>query len=146
MSIKDGNFLHSNKNINLHNFFSRYLGININRSIFSCKSDYEILHNIYKQIKKNKSVVLHDENYIHKKFVNLYDLHSAAIYVGAVETQNYLDKSVINLIKFSITDGKKINLENNFANITICYLSLHHFISIDAMMDEIVYLLIMFIY
>jgi len=67
MSIKDGNFLHSNKNINLHNFFSRYLGININRSIFSCKSDYEILHNIYKQIKKNKSVVLHDENYTHKK-------------------------------------------------------------------------------
>lgn len=185
MSIKDGNFLHSNKNINLHNFFSRYLGININKSIFSCKSDYEILHNIYKQIKKNKSVVLHDESYKHKKaerqineiakflepfpietkkekdvhivdigcgnglltkeFVNLYDLHGTSIYVGAVgavgvcvETQNYLDKSVIDLIKFSITDGKKINLENNFANITICYLSLHHFISIDAMMDEII--------
>ena len=50
MSIKDGTFLYNNKDVNLHNFFSRYLGINISRDIFSYKNDYIILYKIYEQI------------------------------------------------------------------------------------------------
>ncbi len=29
--------------------------------------DYEFLYNIFKQIKKNKFIVVHDGNYLHKK-------------------------------------------------------------------------------
>ena len=54
MSIKDGTFLNYNKDIDLHKFFSRYLGININKNIFSYKNDYKILYKMYKQIKKIK--------------------------------------------------------------------------------------------
>jgi ubiquinone/menaquinone biosynthesis C-methylase UbiE len=70
-----------------------------------------------------------------QKIINHYNFNYNCV---CIETQLYLDKSVIDLIDFRITDGKKINLENNFANITICYLSLHHFRTIDNMMDEIV--------
>ncbi len=178
MSIKNGAFIHSNKNVNLGNFISRYIGLDKDiciRIYNTSKNDYEFLYNIYKQIKKNKFVSIHDENYLHKKaerqmneitnfledtpidkiskndkiniadigcgnglllqkFISYYKFNCNCV---CIETQNYLDKSVVNLIDFSITDGKKINLENNFANITICHLSLHHFRTIDNMMNEI---------
>jgi ubiquinone/menaquinone biosynthesis C-methylase UbiE len=179
MSIKKGTFIYSNKNVNLGNFISRYIGINIDVCMHiykTSKNDYEFLYNIFKQIKKNKSVVVHDDNYLHKKaerqlnqitnfledtpivkiskndkiniadigcgnglllqkIISYYNLQCNCV---CIETQNYLDKSVTDLINFSITDGKKINLESNFANITICHLSLHHFRTIDDMMNEIV--------
>ena len=178
MSIKKGTFIYSNKNVNLGNFISRYIGINIDVCMHiykTSKNDYEFLYNIFKQIKKNKSVVVHDDNYLHKKaehqlnqitnfledtpivkiskndkiniadigcgnglllqkIISYYNLQCNCV---CIETQNYLDKSVTDLINFSITDGKKINLESNFANITICHLSLHHFRTIDDMMNEI---------
>ena len=179
MSIKKGTFIYSNKNVNLGNFISRYIGINIDVCMHiykTSKNDYEFLYNIFKQIKKNKSVVVHDDNYLHKKaerqlnqitnfledtpivkiskndkiniadigcgnglllqkIISYYNLQCNCV---CIETQNYLDKSVTDLINFSITNGKKISLENNFANITICHLSLHHFRTIDNMMEEIV--------
>jgi len=178
MSIKKGTFIYSNKNVNLGNFISRYIGINIDVCMHiykTSKNDYEFLYNIFKQIKKNKHVVVHDDNYLHKKaehqlnqitnfledtpivkiskndkiniadigcgnglllqkIISYYNLQCNCV---CIETQNYLDKSVTDLINFSITDGKKINLESNFANITICHLSLHHFRTIDDMMNEI---------
>ena len=178
MSIKNGAFIHSNKNVNLGNFISRYIGLNNDiciRIYNTSTNDYEFLYNIYNQVKKNKFVSIHDENYLHKKaerqmneitnfledthidkisknekiniadigcgnglllqkFISYYNFNCNCL---CIETQNYLDKSVVNLIDFSITDGKKINLENNFANITICHLSLHHFRTIDNMMEEI---------
>ena len=173
MSIKDGTFLYNNKDVNLHNFFSRYLGINISRDIFSYKNDYIILYKIYEQIRKNKMIIFHDEKYLIKKaeykineitifleeFIingiknkNLVDigcgngllthkfskLYNFNHHVYCVETINYLDKSIDDLIKFSITDGKKINLDNNFADITICFLAIHHFSSMNSMIDEII--------
>ena len=46
MSLKDGTFLYYNKDVNLHNFFSRYIGIDINKKIFSYKNDYKIIYKI----------------------------------------------------------------------------------------------------
>ena len=141
MSIKDGTFLYYNKNINLHNFFSRYLLININKNIFSYKNDYKILYKIYKQIKKNKIIVFHDEKFLQNKAekyineimifldkfpINTKEKNKNLVDIGCgngllthkfsklynfnhhtycIETLNYLDKSVTNSIKFSITDG-----------------------------------------
>jgi ubiquinone/menaquinone biosynthesis C-methylase UbiE len=174
MSIKDGVFLYNNKNINLHNFFSRYLGININKNIFSYTNDYKILYKIYKQIKKNKMIVFHDEKFLQNKaekqineimifldsfLINTKEENKILVDIGCgngllthkfsklynfnhhtycVETLNYLDKSVSNTIKFSITDGNKINLDNNFADLTICFLAIHHFSSIESMINEII--------
>jgi len=178
MSIKNDTFIHSNKNINLGNFISRYIGLNNDicmRIYNNSKNDYEFLYNIYNQVKKNKLITVRDEYYLHKKaerqmneitkfledtpinkinkndkinivdigcgnglllqkFISYYNFNCNCV---CIETRNYLDKGVIDLIDFSITDGKKINLENNFANITICHLSLHHFRTIDNMMNEI---------
>jgi len=174
MSIKDGTFLNYNKDINLHKFFSRYLSMNINKNIFSYTNDYKILYKMYKQIKKNKMIVFHDEKYLQNKAekqindimvfldssqINIRGKNENLVDIGCgngllthkfsklynfnhhtycVETLNYLDKSVTNTIKFSITDGNKINLNDNFADITICFLAIHHFSSMDSMINEIV--------
>jgi len=174
MSIKDGTFLNYNKDINLHKFFSRYLSMNINKNIFSYTNDYKILYKMYKQIKKNKMIVFHDEKYLQNKAekqindimvfldssqINIRGKNENLVDIGCgngllthkfsklynfnhhtycVETLNYLDKSVTNTIKFSITDGNKINLNDNFADFTICFLAIHHFSSMDSMINEIV--------
>lgn len=173
MSIKDGTFLNYNKNIDLPKFFSEYIGININKNIFSYENDYKILKKIYRKIIKNKKIVFYDEQFIKNnaekqinniivfldsfpinkgknenlvdigcgnglltyKFSKLYNFNHHSY---CVEILNYLDKSVSNSIKFSITDGNKINLDNNFADITICFLAIHHFSSLDSMINEIV--------
>jgi ubiquinone/menaquinone biosynthesis C-methylase UbiE len=69
------------------------------------------------------------------KISKLYNFNQPAY---CIETINYLDKSVYDSIKFSITDGKKINLDNNLADLTICLLVIHHFTSMDSMIDEII--------
>jgi ubiquinone/menaquinone biosynthesis C-methylase UbiE len=69
------------------------------------------------------------------KISKLYNFNQPAY---CIETINYLDKSVYDSIKFNITDGKKINLDNNLADLTICLLVIHHFTSMDSMIDEII--------
>lgn len=69
------------------------------------------------------------------KISKLYNFNKNAY---CIETINYLDKSVNDSINFSITDGNKINLNNNLADLTICLLVIHHFTSMDSMIDEII--------
>ena len=69
------------------------------------------------------------------KISKLYKFNQHAY---CVETINYLDKSVNDSINFSITDGNKININNNLADLTICLLVIHHFKSMDSMIDEII--------
>lgn len=69
------------------------------------------------------------------KISKLYNFNKNAY---CIETINYLDKSVNDSINFSITDGNKINLNNDLADLTICLLVIHHFTSMDSMIDEII--------
>jgi len=106
--FKKGNFFLINKQLNIHSFFEKYSGIKIPKNIFDYKTN---------------------------KISKLYNFNQPAY---CIETLNYLDKSVYDSIKFNITDGIKINLNNNLADLTICLLVIHHFTSMDTMINEII--------
>ena len=138
----------------------------IPKNIFDYNNDYDILYNLYNIFPKNpedfaikkaeKQLNIINEflgdsllNMSNKTLVDigcgnglltnkiskLYNFNQPAY---CIETLNYLDKSVYDSIKFNITDCKKINLNNNLADLTICLLVIHHFTSMDSMIDEII--------
>jgi len=164
--FKKGNFFLINKQLNLHSFFEKYSGIKIPKNIFDYNNDYDILYNLYNIFPKNPEdyaikkaekqintiieflgdslLNMSNKNLVDigcgnglltKKISKLYNFNQPAY---CIETLNYLDKSVYDSIKFNITDGIKINLNNNLADLTICLLVIHHFTSMDSMIDEII--------